>query len=533
MATTTSRRKRAEFSNDISERLPPHSEEAERGVLGCCLLSPDCISDCRAKNLTVQDFYDLRNQIIYGTLLMLEVKLETFEIDVFAIQESLKKRRFLDDIGGLAYLNSLPDATPSAANIDYFVEIVLEKSTLRKIVHACADTANKVYEHTGDVKTLVDEVQRDFEVITNREISACQRFSISDLDDFDLKNRDDVLVGNGYLMKASNLLINGASGRGKSSLLMMRMVLWVLGRDFYGQRPARPMKAVFFQAENNKRDLSRQFQGVRDYLRINIFDTPKEFQMLCDNLEFIYCPAICGPEFLQFAERELLKHPCDIAALDPLVSFAKEDLNTQKGAAEFIRQGLFKISAKTGVAWVVNHHTPKPRGGEQAFVKKLSDQQYAGAGSFDLPGAFRAVETLEELPEHGKFRLYIAKGNEAGTCHPDGTPSPILWLNHSTAGGMHWEQANPPEEPESKSEPEAPKLSKAQQIAFMNLGTFCSACRPEGEGLREIIKRLENWLAKEKKDVSTATCQRVIPLLVENGKLTKGDDGKYRKGGEA
>jgi replicative DNA helicase len=52
------------------DRLPPHSHEAEQGVLGCVLLAPnDCLGDCITKFKTGGEvFYDLRHQTIYTTL---------------------------------------------------------------------------------------------------------------------------------------------------------------------------------------------------------------------------------------------------------------------------------------------------------------------------------------------------------------------------------------------------------------------------------------------------------------------------------
>src|SRR5579863_8060696 len=138
-----SRRKKAGFSDAAAkvDRLPPHSPEAEQGVLGCVLLAPnDCLNECAEKFKSgAEVFYDLRHQTIYETLI--EMYDARDAIDIITLQQKLKDKQRLEEVGGLAYLNSLPDTVPSAANLSYYLEIVLEKFILRKMIHTCTDIA--------------------------------------------------------------------------------------------------------------------------------------------------------------------------------------------------------------------------------------------------------------------------------------------------------------------------------------------------------------------------------------------------------
>src|SRR5882762_791069 len=96
------------------DRLPPHSPEAEQGVLGCVLLSPnDCMGDTIQKlKGGAEVFYDLRHQTIFGALEEMYDHREP--IDMITLQERLKTKQLLDQAGGLGYLASLPDMVPSA-----------------------------------------------------------------------------------------------------------------------------------------------------------------------------------------------------------------------------------------------------------------------------------------------------------------------------------------------------------------------------------------------------------------------------------
>ena len=107
------------------DRLPPHSPEAEQGVLGCALISPnDCMGECieKLKDDVQQVFYDLRHQTIYEALATMYDAREP--VDIITLQQRLKDKGLLDQIGGITYLSQLQDAVPSAANLSYYLEIV-------------------------------------------------------------------------------------------------------------------------------------------------------------------------------------------------------------------------------------------------------------------------------------------------------------------------------------------------------------------------------------------------------------------------
>src|ERR1700740_3189863 len=147
-----SRRKKTGFSDAAPklDRLPPHSPEAEQGVLGCVLLSPnDCLGECVEKfKAGAEVFYDLRHQTIYELLIAMYDQREP--IDIITLQQRLKDKQQLDQVGGIAYLASLPDKVPSAANLLYYVEIVREKHILRKMIQTCTEVVSRVYDHEGE-----------------------------------------------------------------------------------------------------------------------------------------------------------------------------------------------------------------------------------------------------------------------------------------------------------------------------------------------------------------------------------------------
>jgi len=144
------------------DRLPPHSTEAEMGVLGCALLEPNmCIGECieKLKDDGKSAFYDLRHQTIYETVA--EMFNARHAIDLITVQQNLKDRQLLEQVGGIAYLSQLQDAVPSAANLSYYLDIVREKYLLRKLIATCSGVVGKVYDYEGEVEALLDEVEKE------------------------------------------------------------------------------------------------------------------------------------------------------------------------------------------------------------------------------------------------------------------------------------------------------------------------------------------------------------------------------------
>ena len=159
--TRARRQKSAATAGASVDRLPPHSHEAEQGVLGCILLSPnDCLGECIEKFKGGEEvFYDLRHQTIFKTLAGMYDRREA--IDLITLQQRLKDNQLLEQIGGLTYLSTLPDTVPSAANLSYYVDIVREKFLLRRMIQVCTEVVARVYDYQGQVEALLDEVEKE------------------------------------------------------------------------------------------------------------------------------------------------------------------------------------------------------------------------------------------------------------------------------------------------------------------------------------------------------------------------------------
>ena len=163
------------------DRLPPHDLQMEMGVLGCCLLDPNrCIGECieSLKDDGKSAFYDLRHQTIYATLA--EMYNARQPVDLITVQQRLKDSQMLDHVGGIAYLSQLQDAVPSAANLNYYLQIVREKYLLRKLIQTCTGAVGRIYDFEGDVEQLLDEVEKDINAVNDARVQSGTR-KLSDL----------------------------------------------------------------------------------------------------------------------------------------------------------------------------------------------------------------------------------------------------------------------------------------------------------------------------------------------------------------
>src|SRR5437762_8365092 len=136
-------------------RAPPHSLEAEQGVLGSMLIAPqDVIPECVEK-IKEEYFYVTAHQTVFRVLV--EQWSAGQAIDLITFTQTLRDQRVFDTIGGASFVTSLFTFVPTAANVEYYLEFVRDKYVLRQIIITCTEGVRRAYEEQGEVGPLLDE----------------------------------------------------------------------------------------------------------------------------------------------------------------------------------------------------------------------------------------------------------------------------------------------------------------------------------------------------------------------------------------
>ncbi len=123
------------------------------------LIAPQEVMDDCAQRITAEAFYEPRNEMIFALLIELWDKQQP--VDLVILTQILRDRKQLEAVGGAAYVTSLIDVTPTAANARYYLDIVKEKYTLRRIIATCTLCASRAYDDNGEVNMLLDDVEKE------------------------------------------------------------------------------------------------------------------------------------------------------------------------------------------------------------------------------------------------------------------------------------------------------------------------------------------------------------------------------------
>jgi replicative DNA helicase len=139
------------------QNTPPQSIEAEQAVLGAIMIDADRLISA-SERLLPQDFYRAAHQRIFETMLVLSDRGEA--IDLVTVTAELSTLGILEEVGGLAYLGELAEGVPTAANINYYVNVVDQKSTLRRLIRTANEIVTDGYERQNEVDVLLNEAER-------------------------------------------------------------------------------------------------------------------------------------------------------------------------------------------------------------------------------------------------------------------------------------------------------------------------------------------------------------------------------------
>ncbi|HOI14832.1 MAG TPA: replicative DNA helicase [Geobacteraceae bacterium] len=214
-------------------KLPPQNIDAEMSILGGILLENEAVN--RVLDILVpDDFYRESHRKIMRA--MIELNDHREPCDLITLTTMLKKRGELEEVGGGAYLATLVDFVPTAANIAYYARIVKEKAIARNLIRAATDIVTDGYDEQAEIEELLDKAQKTiFEISENRvktpyfQLNAILKDTIKYIGDLYEKKEHTTGVPTGFLdlddktagfQRSDLIIIAGRPSMGKTAFAL-------------------------------------------------------------------------------------------------------------------------------------------------------------------------------------------------------------------------------------------------------------------------------------------------------------------------
>ena len=219
--------------DDNLRKVPPQNLDAESSVLGGILLENEAVNQV-LELLRPEDFYRESHRKVFRAIVELSDRSEP--VDLITLSDFLKSRGELEAVGGTAYLASLADFVPTAANISHYARIVREKSILRSLISTATEIATRGYEEQGNVEEFLDSAEKVIFDISEKKIKA-SFVAVGDMIKDTLKTveklyeRKEMVTGvpTGYsdldrltagLQPAELIIVAGRPGMGKTAFAL-------------------------------------------------------------------------------------------------------------------------------------------------------------------------------------------------------------------------------------------------------------------------------------------------------------------------
>jgi replicative DNA helicase len=380
-------------------RIPPHSEEAERGVLGSILLDPaSAIDKCLAKRLGSDSFYDRRHQALFEQ--MVDMSQANVAMDAITIAEWLKTNNALEKCGGYDYLVQLQDSTLVPAHVEFYCDIVQEKFLYRSLIEHSNTVTDSAYKGEEDAALLVSQAEESLfnlgshggEKIPDWKESVKHVFTEINKDPNDI----DHGVTTGYkglnerlrgLAKTDMIVLAARPAMGKTSLAMNiaeNAALGLLAKD--------PVPVGIFSLEMSREQLVRRmlFSNARVSMRAAQTNlTGQNHMRLTEavdrlskaNIYIDDTPGLEAVELRARARRMKSRYGIELIVIDylQLMNYSKFAKDGRQRETMAISGAIKAMAKELDIPVVVLSQLSRATEGRGDNIPKLSDLRDSGA----------------------------------------------------------------------------------------------------------------------------------------------------------
>lgn len=149
-------------------RALPHNAEAERALLGSCLLDGEAIH-IALEQIRGEDFFREEHRLVFSC--MQQLTAEGIPCDLVTVSDRLKAENNLERAGGLQYLASLTGVVPSAASAAYYARIVAEKALVRSLIQDMGKIREESYTGSANAEELLEMAEKAVFSLSQRRIT--------------------------------------------------------------------------------------------------------------------------------------------------------------------------------------------------------------------------------------------------------------------------------------------------------------------------------------------------------------------------
>jgi len=414
-------------------KMPPHSIEAERSLLGSLFLDKDVIYHV-ADFLKSEDFYRGIHQEIYNVCLEFFQKGET--IDILSVANRLKEKNLLEEIGGMAYLTELVNSVPTPSHAVNYAKIIHKKRVLRDLIKASQEIGQMALDEQEEVDNLLDKAEKKIFSIAQKTLT--QKFvpvkdtleeafeRIDQLSKFGAKLRgvptgfndlDNLLAG---FQKSDLIILAARPSLGKSALALNiaanvainekipvgifslemsrdqvvdRLIASLAGVDLWRLRTGR----LATEGEDNDFKKIREAMAILSSAPIYVDDAPSptvlQMKAMCRRLQAEKGLGLVIIDYLQLME------PLNAEASP--VQQVSENSKALKGLA---REFSIPVLAISQLSRAVEKRSPP--------IPRLSDLRQSGTLEQDADVVlfiYREDKYFQETPKKGIANIIVAK----------------------------------------------------------------------------------------------------------------------------
>lgn len=418
----------------LSGRLPPHSREAEQGVLGCALQDAERVIDlCIDRKLHPDAFYVPAHRSLYEV--MLGMHQESAPVDLLTISTRLRDLSKLDAVGGDEYLERLVDGTPAAAHIEHYAAIVYDKFVKRRVIEHSRSAIEECFTSEESAESVLGRAEQDIFDISSNQYSGVTTWSdlikstMSEIEAIfqgkaaangiptGYKDLDKMLLG---LQPTDIIILAARPSMGKTSLALNLAERIALGEN----EDRTPRSVAIFSLEMSSEQLTKRMlccrAGVSGHrlasgfvsqanhrLLMTAADTLNKAKIVLDDT-----PGLSPLEMRSRARRLKRQHNIEFIIVDYLQLMQYPDFRSQGRQQEVAAiSGALKAMAKElkVPVLVLSQLSRAPENRDKLVIPKMSDLRDSGSieQDADVIALLRRPCKYPEDPDHEMKRLAV------------------------------------------------------------------------------------------------------------------------------